>query len=440
MPRLQYTLMTESNNQLVRGLNLTDSTSLVIGKVIGTGVFLKAAVMMQYVHTPSLMLMAWAAAGLLSLAGALTYAELGAMFPRAGGEYVYLRAAYGDAPAFLYGWMQLFVGQTGIIAALGIAAATFMSSFFPVNAVWFHHSFNMIGRAIDWRFGPQQVIAVSLILLFSVVNCIGVVMGGRTQTILTAAKLLGVAIIIIGVFFIARGGSWSNLNTPNGVPAWSGSAAFGAAMLASVWAYNGWGNLPMAAGEVKNPGHNIPRALIGGMIVVVLIYVLVNLSYVYILSPAEVISSYSTAYRDALPVVTKAVRTFMNSGGEKFISIIFVISALGSLNAGVLTAARVPFAMARDGLFFSGIAQLGRKSRVPIWAIVTQGIWACILALSGTFDQLTDFAVFALWLFFGLTTASVFVLRRKMPNADRPYRTVGYPILSLAFIAVATWL
>src|SRR5262249_8309938 len=153
---------------------------------------------------------------------------------------------------------QIFVGQTGIIAALGIAAATFMSSFLPVNAVWLHHSFAVFGKTFDWRFGPQQVIAIGLIFLFSAVNCIGVLMGGRTQTALTVAKLLGVAIIIIGVFFVSRQGSWSNLQSPAGMPRWSGFAPFGAAMLASLWAYNGWANLPMAAGEVKNPSRNIP--------------------------------------------------------------------------------------------------------------------------------------------------------------------------------------
>jgi APA family basic amino acid/polyamine antiporter len=432
--------MSQSKNQLIRGLNLTDSTSLVIGKVIGTGVFLKAAVMMQYVHTPTMMLAAWAAAGLLSLAGALTYAELGAMYPKAGGEYVYLRAAYGDATAFLYGWMQVAVGQTGIIAALGIAAATFMSAFLHVNAVWLSHTFNILGKPIDWQFGPKQVIAIGLILAFSAINCAGVAMGGKTQSLLTAAKLLAVVIIVGGVFFLSNGGSWTHFSSSFDYRLSSGFGSFAAAMLAAMFAYNGWGNLPMAAGEVKNPGRNIPLALIGGMLVVVTVYILVNLSYVYLLPATEIARSSSTAFPTLQPVATKVVGTFLGASGEKIISVIFVISAIGSLNAGILTAARIPYAMARDGLFFSKVAELSNKSRVPMLAIIIQGIWASVLALSGTFDQLTDFAVFALWLFFALTTVSVFVLRKKASNLERPYKTLGYPILPFAFIAVAAWL
>jgi APA family basic amino acid/polyamine antiporter len=432
--------MAESNNQLVRALGLTDSSALVIGKVIGTGVFLKAAVMMQQVHTPLLMLAAWVAAGLLSLAGTLAYAELAAMFPRAGGEYVYLRAAYGKAPAFLYGWMQLVVGQAGVIAALGMACATFASALLPLNAVWLHHSFHLLGREIAWRFGLQQVVALALILSFAAINCAGVALGGRAQSLLTAAKLLGIGLIVVGAFFFSGSGSWANLTSAAEGSHWSGFGPFGAAMLAALWAYNGWANLPMAAGEVRDPGRNMPRALIGGMLVVISVYVLVNLAYVYALPLVELLTSNSTAYSEALPVATKAARTFLGSAGEKFISVAFVISGLGSLNAGILTAARVPFAMSRDGLFFSKAGSLGGRSRAPVWAIIIQAGWACILALSGTFDQLTDLAVFSLWMFFGLTAAAVFVLRRKMPGAERPHRAIGYPVLPAVFVVCAAWL
>jgi APA family basic amino acid/polyamine antiporter len=211
-------------------------------------------------------------------------------------------------------------------------------------------------------------------------------------------------------------------------------------MLAALWAYNGWANLPMAAGEVRDPGRNIPRALVGGMLVVITVYVLINLAYVYALPLVEIVTSNSTAYSEALPVATKAARTFLGSSGERFVSVAFVVSGLGSLNAGILTAARVPFAMSSDGLFFSKAANLGRRSHAPVWAIFLQSGWACILALSGTFDQLTDLAVFALWVFFGLNAAAVFVLRRKMPEATRPYRTSGYPILPGIFVVCAGWL
>ena len=431
--------MEAANHRLIRSLTLTDSTALVIGKVIGTGIFLKAAVMTQQVQSPGLMLAAWAAAGLLSLAGALTYAELGAMFPSAGGEYVYLRAAYGRLPAFLYGWMQIAVAQTGIIAALGIGCATFLSALVPLTRNWISHTFHLFGHEFSWQLGSQQVVALTLILFFSAINCAGVAFGGRTQTFLTAAKIAGITAIVIGVFFFSTGGTWKNLSAVNAAQG-IGLKSFGAAMLAALWAYNGWNNLPMAAGEVRDPGRNLPRALIGGMLVVLTIYLLVSFAYVYALPVEQIITSNSTAHPNALPVATKAVQTFLGPLGSRLISIIFIVSTVGALNGGILTAARVPYAMARDGLLFSRVGDVGEKSRAPVWAIAIQALWACVLALSGTFDQLTDFAVFALWMFFALTTAAVFVLRRKLPKAARPYRTIGYPVVPLIFIMVAVWL
>jgi APA family basic amino acid/polyamine antiporter len=422
--------MAESKNPLLRSLSLTDSTALVVGKVIGTGIFLKAAVMTQQVGTPTLMLSAWAAAGLLSLAGALTYAELGAMFPQAGGEYVYLRAAYGRLPAFLYGWMQVAVAQTGIIAALSIGCATFLSALWPLNRIWFSNTFHLAGYEFNPQLGSRQLVAIGLIMLFSGVNCVGVALGGKVQTLLTATKIAGIAVIVIGVFFFSSGGTWNNLEAPPGAAQWSGLKSFGAAMLAALWAYNGWNNLPMAAGEVRDPGRNIPRALIGGMLLVLTVYLLISAAYVYALPVAQIITSNSTIYPTALPVATKAVETFLGAPGAKFLSIIFIFSTVGSLNGGILTAARVPFAMARDGLFFSKLGAISERSRVPIWAIAAQALWASVLAVSGTFDQLTDFAVFALWLFFAFTTGAVFVLRRKMPLAHRPFWLIANTLLT----------
>jgi APA family basic amino acid/polyamine antiporter len=431
--------MEEANHQLIRSLTLTDSTALVVGKVIGTGIFLKAAVMTQQVQAPIWMLAAWAAAGLLSLAGALTYAELGAMFPQAGGEYVCLRAAYGRLPAFLYGWMQIVVAQTGIIAALGIGCATFLSALVPLNGIWISHRFHLFDYEMSWQLGSQQAVAITLILSFSAINCAGVALGGRIQTFLTGAKIAGISAIVAGIFFFSTGGTWQNLSLAHAGQG-IGLKPFGAAMLAALWAYSGWNNLPMAAGEVRDPGRNLPRALIGGMLVVITIYLLVSLAYVYALPAEQIITSNSTAYPAALPVATKAAQTFVGQFGSRLISIVFIVSTIGALNGGILTAARLPYAMARDGLFFSRLGDVSKKSRAPVWAIALQALWACVLALSGTFDQLTDFAVFALWLFFALTTAAVFVLRRKSPRATRPYRTIGYPVIPLLFIMVAVWL
>jgi APA family basic amino acid/polyamine antiporter len=432
--------MAEEKNQLIRGLTLTDTTALVIGTVIGTGVFLKAAPMAQGVGSPTLVMIAWVAAGALSLAGALTYAELGAMMPHAGGEYVYLRHSYGNAAAFLFGWQRFIVAGSASIAALGAGFAVFLSAFLPLNQVWAERKFTLIGQTINWQFGSKQVVAVAVILLLSALNCLTVAFGGKVQSALTILKIAGIAAVIGGVFFFAPAVTWSNLATPAGTPEWSGFAAFGVAMLAALWAYDGWNNMPMAAGEVQNPGRNIPRALVGGMIVVMVTYCLANLAYFYALPVGEVVTSNSTAHPNALPVASKAAQSFLGESGGRFVALAFVVSALGALNGSILSNARVPYAMARDGVFFASHARLSSSTRVPVIAITIQAFWSCVLALSGTFDQLTDCLLFASWIFYGLCASSVFVLRRKAPDKERPYKTLGYPVMPVVFVLVATWL
>lgn len=422
-------------NQLIRGLNLTATTSLVVGTIIGTGIFLKTAVMSQNVGTPGLVLGAWIAAGILSLAGALTYAELGALLPKAGGEYVYLRTAYGDAPAFFYGWMRFVVGSAGSIASLAAGFAIFFTSAFGLTTPWVTEDFYLFDRALSWHFGPAQIVAIGVILLFSAINCAGVAFGGRVQSILTFAKVLGILIIVVGVFLFTPGVGWDSLPSELRTSNLTGVQAFGAAMLAALWAYDGWNNMPMAAGEVQNPQRNVPIALIGGMILILLIYCTTNLAYFHALPITEIASSSA-----ASPVATKAVQTFLGPIGTKFVTIAIMVSIIGALNGSILTGARVPFAMARDGLFFSRIGNLSAGSHVPVWSLTIQAIWASLLAILGTFDQLTNYVVFASWIFYGMTTTAVFVLRRKMADAERPYRTLGYPVMPIVFVLVAIWL
>jgi len=409
--------------ELVRGLGLVSTTSLVVGTIIGTGVFLKTARMAQAAGTPALVLLAWVAAGLLSLAGALSYAELGAMLPAAGGEYVYLRAAYGDLPAFLFGWMRLAVGSTGSIASFGAAFATFLSALWPLDSVW-----------------TRRFVSVGVILLFTSINCLRVTIGGRVQAVLTLAKVLAIASIAIGVFFFSPSATWEHLHAPAGVPAWCGFPAFGAAMLSALWAFDGWNNMPMAAGEVRDPGRNIPLALIGGMAIVLGVYGLLNLAYCYALPIDAIAASSSTLHGTALPVASKAAQTFLPRFGAQLVAIAALLSTIGVLNGSILTGARIPYAMARDGLFFARFAQLGQRSAVPVPSIVLQGTWASVLVLSATFDQLTDCVIFAGMIFYSATTAAVLVLRKKQPDTPRPYKTLGYPAVPLLFIVVAVWL
>ncbi|MFN2572805.1 MAG: APC family permease [Gemmatimonadales bacterium] len=431
--------VTPATTELARVLSLRDAIALVL-TVIGTGVFLKAAPMAQLVGSPSKVLWTWLAAGLLSLAGALTYAELGAMMPEAGGEYVFLREAYGDLPAFLFGWTSVMLIASGGLAAVSTALASFAGSFVPLSSVWATHDFQVLGQAVHWRLGIQQLIAVAVILLFCAINSRGVQVGGRVQWAATVAKLAGIAIIVIGAFLLSKTGSSEHLRNPvTAAIAPGGVGAFGAAMLAALWAYQGWSNLPMVAGEMEKPERNVPRALIYGMLLVILVYLVMNIAYFYALPFSEVLTANSTAYRDALPVAAKAAQTF-SSHGAQIVSVAFIIAAIGALNGITLMNARVPFAMARDGLFFGALADLSSDTRAPVKAIWFQGIWACVLALSGTFDQITTSVIFAVWLFTALVGSSLFVLRRKLPVAPRRYRAIGYPVVPALFVLVAIWL
>src|SRR5262245_47643156 len=412
------------------------ATALVVGSIIGTGVFFKAAIMSQQVGSPALVLAAWLVAGVLSLAGALTYAELGAMLPHAGGEYLYVRTAYGDMAGFLNGWMRFVVGSAGI-AALGVGFATFLSAVVPMPQVWARSAYHFLGRDVNWQLGLREAVAVAAILLFGAINCAGVAFGGRLQSVLTAAKALGIAIIVLGAFLFSDGGSPAHFRTPPSAPHWSGLQAFGAAMLAALWACDGWAYMPMVAGEVQRPERNIPRALTIGVFVVLALYGLANLAYFWALPFDEILNANSNLHRDALPVAAKTAQTFLGPRGPAIVSVLFMISAAGALNGVILSTARIPFIMSRDGLAFAKLGKLHEVSRVPVWAIGALSVWSSLLALSGSFDQLTDMSVFAYWVFYALAASAVFVLRRRQPDAPRPYRTFGYPAVPAMFVLTA---
>ena len=356
----------------------------MIGSIIGTGVFFKAAIMSQQVGSPALVLAAWLVAGLLSLAGALTYAELGAMLPHAGGEYLYVRTAYGDTAGFLNGWMRFVVGSAGI-AALGVGFATFLSAVVPMPAVWAQRTFHLLGRDIHWQLGVREAVAVAAILLFGAINCAGVAFGGRLQSVLTAAKVLGIAIIVVGAFLFSDSGSAAHFRTPASAPQWTGLQAFGAAMLSALWACDGWAYMPMVAGEVKNPERNIPRALTIGVLVVLALYGLANLAYFWALPFDEILTANSNLHRDALPVAAKAAQTFLGPRGPAIVSILFMISAAGGLNGVILATARIPFIMARDGLLF---AKLGKIQRSLTRAGVGDRGALCVVQSAGAVGKL----------------------------------------------------
>jgi APA family basic amino acid/polyamine antiporter len=435
-----------SNNiSLVRGLGLIAAISIIIGNVIGTGVFLKARIMTCNVGSPTWVIIAWIAAGVLSLAGALTYAELSAMKPQAGGEYVFLRDAYGRVWSFLYGWMQIFIAKTGSQAAVAVAFAIFLNDFLGGGLRKTLFQTNALG--FDYELTTLQIIAVMMIVIITTINCATVSIGGQIATYLTFVKIALVLLVGIGAFLLADGnfahfGMLNNGGTCEGVAetvrygvaGTSFAAGFGAAMLGALWGYDGWNNLTLIAGEVKNPQRNIPVALIGGTILIILLYVFVNIAYFYVLDPTQIASVSKNS-----SVAQEVAVRFLGAGALVLMTAGLMASSIGTLHTSVLTGARVPYAMAKDGLMFKSMGRLS-ATHVPIVALIVQGIWACLLALSGSFDTLTDYVIFGSWIFYAFVTASVFVFRKKYPDAERPYKTFGYPVVPILFILVAGWL
>jgi basic amino acid/polyamine antiporter, APA family len=440
---------------LVRGLGLVAAISIIIGNVIGTGVFAKARVMTCNVGSPDWVLIAWIAAGFLSLAGALTYAELSAMKPEAGGEYVFLRDAYGRVWSFLYGWMLIFVGKTGAQAAVAVLFAIGLNDFLGGDLKKNLVQQNVFGYSFE--ITTLQVIAVMMIVIFTTVNCASVVLSGKIATVLTFVKVALIAFVGIGAFIWVTGGTFSHFGMTEaggacegvgaavrfGSESYSFMAGFGAAMLGALWGYDGWNNLTLVAGEIERPGRNIPIALIGGTIVIMLLYVFVHIAYFYVLDPTSVASVSSSS-----TVAKEVVSRFFGGGAASaatgvavaLFTVGLMLSSIGTLHTSILTGARVPYAMARDGLMFAPMGRLSEGTRVPVIALVVQGIWASILALSGSFDTLTDYVIFGSWIFYALATSSVFVFRKKFPDAERPYRAFGFPIVPIVFLVVAGWL
>jgi APA family basic amino acid/polyamine antiporter len=430
--------MSTDDLQPRRDLTLTHATSLVVGIIIGTGIFLKSATMAQAVGTPALVLAAWVAAGLVAMLGALCFAELGALLPHAGGEYVYLSRAYGEVPGFLFACNAFVLGGAAV-AAYGAAAAIFISDMHPLGHDWLVRSMRLFGHDYHFILGPRQLIAVAVIAVFAAINCAGVMFGGRVQSALTVAKVLAILGVAAGVFLFGSTRTAANLAAPAGSSS-GGLAGFGAAMFSALWAYSGWQFLPMAASEVREPQRNLPRAIVGGTLLVLALYLTVNTAYLYALPFWQVTSANSTAYPEAPSVAARAVQTFLGGRAAPIAALIFLISTIGSMNGVILSAARVPYAAARDGLFFQRFARLAPASRVPVTSLLLLALWGALLALSGTFDQLTNMAVMSYALFWIPVALAIIALRRKRPLDPRPYRVPGYPLVPLLFALVMAWI
>ena len=411
--------------ELARDLKLSHAGAIVVGTIIGSGIFLVPSEMMQAVGSARMVYLVWVVGGLLSFFGALTYAELGAMKPQAGGEYVYVRDAYGPLAAFLYSWTWFLIAKPASIASVTTGLVRILGSF----SVFAFFPQACLTYPITVTYG--QLVAIAATVFVSWLNYIGVRRAGDFQflfTLLKVAIILG--IVIVG--FSASAGSWSNFATQFS-GATGGVAGFFTALVAALWAYDGWNDLNMVAGEIRQPQRNIPLSLIWGVAVVGALYILVNAAVQYVLPAAEVAHSARPA--------SDAVAQVLGRPGALLVSAGMAVSMLVTLNGTIMSGARVPFATARDGYFFQAIAEVHPRYRTPAVSIVVQCALAVVLLLlGGSFQQFFSLAIFAEWLFYMIAGSTVFVFRRREPGAERPYRVWGYPVVPAIFVAVSATL
>jgi basic amino acid/polyamine antiporter, APA family len=409
---------------LKRALGVWSAAAVVVGTVIGSGIFLVPSTMASQVGSPIKVFAVWIAGGLLTLFGALSYAELAAAMPEAGGEYVYLREAYGPMWGFLYGWTQMWVAKSGSIATLATGFYIYLANFRPeLGKIWAVAPVPLGAGGLPLPIRYGQLLAIGVIAALALINYLGVRVGGNVQVATTLLKvgLIG-AIIVIGL----GSGIGNTANFHSSTPAPGGILGFFAALVGALWGYDGWNNVTMVASEVRRPQRNLPLALIVGTSAVIVIYLLINLAYFYVL-PAGAVASTDR-------VAAEAMRKILGAPGAAAVSFAAMISIFAALNGSILSGSRVPFAMARDGLFFRGVEKIHPIYRTPSVSILVLNAWACLLVLSGRYDQLYTYVIFASAILYGMATASVIVLRFRRPDMPRPYRVLGYPVVPVAFI------
>jgi APA family basic amino acid/polyamine antiporter len=449
---------TRSPTEFVRAMTLTDATMLVAGSMIGSGIFIVSASIARAVQSPLWLLIIWGLTGLITLLGALAYGELAAMYPRAGGQYVFLRESMGPLMGFLYGWTLFLVIQTGTIAAVAVAFGRFVGvlwpSITPDRYSWFPQAELCIralgcsdpATAIQIGLTPQRLVGLASVWFLTWVNLRGVREGKLVQTTLSIVKAGALAILIILGFTIGRNNTALAANFGAAFaagPSITGAfvLAAGAAMVGSLFSSDAWNNVTFAAAEVQNPRRNLPLALVFGTGLVSLLYVLANVSYLQVLplhgtADGVTVLARGIAHATQDRVGTAAVEQMFGGRGATFMAIAILISTFGCNNGLILSGARVYFAMARDRLFFRRAGTLNAKA-VPSFALIVQSVWVSLLCLTGTYGQLLDYVIFAALLFYVLTTIGLFILRNKHPEIERPYRAVGYPVLPALYVLLA---
>jgi APA family basic amino acid/polyamine antiporter len=417
---------------LRRDLGIWSAVAIVVGTVIGSGIFRVSSRMVAEVGSPGAVFLVWIFGGLLTLFGALSYAELAAAMPEAGGEYVYLTEAYGPLWGYLYGWTQMWVAKSGSIATIATLFFVYCANFVPVLdrvLATVRLPIGPGGGPLEIRYG--QLCSMVLILGLGGVNYAGVKFGGRVQVAVTGLKLALIAgIIAVGL----AAGQGSAANLVSSIPAAGGAAGFFTALVGALWAYDGWNNVSMVSSEIRDPQRSLPRALIAGTVAVIAIYLLTNLAYFRVLTAREVAASPRVA-------ATMMQRIF-GAPGAAAVSVAALVSIFAALNGAILSGARVPYAMARDGLFFRKVARVHPVYATPGVSILALSGWAAILVLSGRFEELYTYVMFASWILYGMTGVAVLVLRRRRPDLARPYKTLGYPGVPVLFVlgaAAVVW-
>jgi len=426
---------TETSSQppsLVRGLSLLDSVLLLVSGIIGSSIFLTAKDIAGPLPNPTLFFLVWVLGGVISLCACVAFAELGSMFPDSGGQYIYLREAYGDLVAFLYGWMLFTVGNGGSIAALSVASAAYMGNIIPFISQQ-HVIFSLAGMP----FTRAHAIGLVLIATLTCVNVFGLRWGALLTNVSTWTKFSAMAVFVVLGFAIGKG-HWSNFTSQApgglsmGLSAGQLVSAFGVGLIAVFWAYDGWVYITWVAGEVKDPRRNVPLAMVLGVLAVGTIYLAMNMTYVYAM-PLNQIAKYETIAHAA------ATRLF-SPAAAVWLSAMIAISCFSAAAACTLSGSRVYLAMAQDGVFFRRMAVIHPKWRTPAFSLIGQGIWAAVLTMSGRYDQLYTYVIFGMVLSYTLTVIGLFVLRWKRPDVPRPYRCSGYPWLPAIYILVGvTW-
>lgn len=455
--------------EFIKGLGLTSATTLVMGSMIGSGIFIVSAEIAREVNSPALLIAAWLVTGFMTVVGALSYGELAAMMPKAGGQYIYLRESLGPLWGFLYGWTLFLVIQTGTIAAVGVAFGKFLGHFFPGVAAthWilgpFHvgvwEPFGIALGGMDMGLNTQNLAGIVVVIFLSCLNVFGIKTGAMVQNIFTIAKVSALAALVLAGIIVGRNaqaiaanfGNFWRLNFPHSA---SGTAAgplvgvltiIAVAQVGSLFSSDAWNNVTFTAGEVRNPKRNLPLSLAIGTGVVTLLYISVNFIYLSVL-PMDGSMTGTTVIERGIKfatsdrVGTAALQQMFGYSGAGLMAIAILISTFGCCNGLILSGARVYYAMAKDGLFFKSTGRLQPKYLTPKNALIVQGIWTCILCLSGTYNDLLNYVIFAVLVFYILTIAGLFVLRRTQPQAERPYRAIGYPILPAIYIVMALFI